>query len=83
MVGVVGSSSSFPWWTLIQEHQERELLNAVAIAHAIVAQDVALVTGFLDDGGGVHGVGFKLRPAENAASRFLALSGLSLSNSPT
>jgi hypothetical protein len=36
------------------KQQIGELLNVVAVAHAIVAQDVAVGPEFLDDGGGVH-----------------------------
>ena len=36
------------------KQQIGELLNVVAVAHAIVAQDVAVGPEFLDDGGGIH-----------------------------
>ena len=39
-----------------QEQQVSELLDIVAVAHAVIAQDVAVVPEFLDQGGGVHGV---------------------------
>jgi len=38
----------------LQQQQVSELLHVVAIAHAVVAQHVAVVPEFLDDGGGVH-----------------------------
>jgi hypothetical protein len=39
----------------LQEQQVGELLQVVAITHAVVAQGVAEVPDFLDEGGGVHG----------------------------
>ena len=32
----------------------RQLLNVVAVAHAVVAEDVAVVPEFLNDGGASH-----------------------------
>jgi hypothetical protein len=39
----------------LQEQQIGELLQVVAVAHAIIAQGVAEVPDFVDDGGGGHG----------------------------
>ena len=38
----------------LQEQQIDELLDVVTVAHAVVAQDVAVAPGFLDDGCCVH-----------------------------
>ena len=38
----------------LQEQQIGELLDVVAVAHAVVAQDVAVVPEFLDDGRSIH-----------------------------
>ena len=38
----------------LEEQQVGELLDVVAIAHPVVAQDVAVVPELLDEGGGVH-----------------------------
>jgi hypothetical protein len=39
----------------LEEQQVGELLDVVAIAHPVVAQEVAVVPDLLDEGGGVHG----------------------------
>jgi len=38
----------------LEKRQVGELLDIVAIAHAVVAEDVAVVPEFLDEGTGVH-----------------------------
>ena len=38
----------------LQKQQIGELLDIVAVAHAVVAQDVAVIPEFLDDGGRIH-----------------------------
>ena len=38
----------------LEEEQIGELLDVIAVAHAVVAKDVAVVPEFLDDGGGIH-----------------------------
>ena len=38
----------------LEEQQIGELLDVVAVGHAVVAQDVAVVPEFLDDGGCIH-----------------------------
>ena len=42
----------------LQKQQVSELLQVVAIAHAIVFEGVAKVPDFLDEGGGVHASDF-------------------------
>ena len=38
----------------LEEEQVRQLLDVVAITHPVVAQDIAVVPEFLDDGGWAH-----------------------------
>jgi hypothetical protein len=52
-----------------------ELLDLVAVAHVVVAKDVAVVPEFLDDGGGVHLWRFSSMPLSMASSSALARSG--------
>ena len=52
-----------------------ELLNVIAVAHAVVAQDVAVVPEFPDDGGAIHLRRFSFSPSSMAASMARARSG--------
>ncbi len=62
----------------LEEQQVGELLDVVAVGHAVVAQDVAVVPQALDDGGGAvgHGEDSLVRSAALGA----ALAGLSRSS---
>jgi hypothetical protein len=63
----------------LQEQQVGELLQVVAVAHAVIAQGVAEVPDFVDDGGGGHGdrMGASGRPGSLVVKDHLAL-GLQL-----
>ena len=52
----------------LEEQQIGELFDVVAIAHALVAQDVAVVPELLDEGGSVHML-ISLHHVEEAADR--------------
>jgi len=49
----------------LEKQQVGELLDVVAIAHPVVAQDVAVVPELLDDGRGVHGCSVGQRSEDN------------------
>ena len=58
-----------------QKQQIGELLDVITVAHAVVAQDVALVPEFPDDGGAIHLRRFSFSPSSMAASMVRARSG--------
>jgi hypothetical protein len=60
----------------LEEQQIGELLDVIAVAHAVVAQDVAVIPEFLDDGGGVHlcPMFAKLKPRQDDCDLSLARS---------
>lgn len=58
-----------------EEQQVGELFDVVAIADAIVAEDVAVVPEFLDDGGGFVGHADRLAGGTGDSIRCVDLSG--------
>ena len=41
-----------------EKQQKGQLLQIIAVAHAVVAQRMAEIPDFLDQGGGVHNISF-------------------------